>query len=94
MQDTKGWLGCAIAGAGRQFWVAFGGHLTGILVRCSMETNSMASEEVPHLLHCQAGTLVLMETPTSDTWLSGGRDGALRAAGLSASSSGETGCDK
>ena len=94
MQDTKGWLGYAISGAGRQFWVAFGGNLTGNLVRCSMETNSIASEELPQPLQCQDGTLAFVEMPTSHTWLSGGRDGALRAAGLRASSSGETGCNK
>lgn len=88
-----GWLGCAIAGAEREFWVVFGGTMTGNLVRSSFETNSMASEELPLPLQCQASTLALVETPTCHTWLSGGRDGALCGASLRASSSGETACN-
>lgn len=87
------WLGCAIAGAGREFWVAFGGCLTGKLVRHSFETTSMAVEELPIAMPCEAGKLALVETPTSHTWLIGGCDGALRAARSGASSSGETACN-
>ena len=89
----SGRLGCAIAGAGREFWVAFGGNVTGNLVRGSFKTNSMASEELRLPLQCKTGTLAFVETPVCHTWLSGGGDGALRAAILGASSSGETACD-